>query len=126
LPSCATTQIESLDSPGPIRHGDAETVAKLRSAAAWMRTMFAIAPLAGGARVDQAHAAGHQIAHTANQFADPYQVPDANFGRSARDACHSYGSFVLDDDEALVITHRLPECRFWNLVIGTSSWPPTA
>ncbi len=60
---------------------------------------------------------GHEIAHTANQFADPYQVPDANFGWSARDACYSYGSFVLDDDEALVITHRPPECRFWNLVV---------
>ena len=101
-------QIESLDEPDPIRHGDAETAAKLRSAAAWMRTMFAIVPLAVGARVDQAHALGHEIAHTANQFADPYQVPDANFGWSARDACYSYGSFVLDDDEALVITHRPP------------------
>ncbi|HYR16757.1 MAG TPA: DUF1214 domain-containing protein, partial [Mycobacterium sp.] len=49
--------------------------------------------------------------------ADPYQVPDANFGWSARDACYAYGSFVLDDDEALVITHRPPKCRFWNLVV---------
>ena len=53
----------------------------------------------------------------ANEFADPYQVPDANFGWSARDACYAYGSFVLDDDEALVITHRPPTCRFWNLVV---------
>lgn len=44
-------------------------------------------------------------------------MPDANFGWSARDACHAYGSFVLDDDEALVITHRPPPCRFWNLVV---------
>ena len=44
-------------------------------------------------------------------------MPDANFGWSARDACYSYGSFVLDDDEALVITHRPPSCRFWNLVV---------
>lgn len=53
----------------------------------------------------------------ANEFAEPYQVPDANFGWSARDACYSYGSFVLDDDEALVVTHRPPRCRFWNLVV---------
>ncbi len=100
--------IEALDDPEPIRHGDAETAAKLRASAAWMRTMFAIVPLAVGARVDDSHALGHEIAHAANQFADPYQVPDANFGWSARDACYSYGSFVLDEDEALVITHRPP------------------
>ena len=109
--------IEALDEPDPIRHGDAETAAKIRASAAWMRTMFAIVPLAVGARVDDSRALGHEIAHAANQFAEPYQVPDANFGWSARDACYSYGSFVLDEDEALVITHRPPPCRFWNLVV---------
>jgi hypothetical protein len=110
-------RIEALDEPEPIRHGDAETAAALRASAAWLRTMFAIVPLAVGARVDQAHGLGHEISSTANQFADPYQVPDANFGWSARDACYAYGSFVLDEDEALVITHRPPACRFWNLVV---------
>jgi hypothetical protein len=114
-------QIEALDEPDPIRHGDAETAARLRAAATWMRTMFAIVPLAVGDRASgkdgAEHGLGHETAHAANQFADPYQVPDANFGWSARDACYSYGSFVLDDDEALVITHRPPSCRFWNLVV---------
>jgi hypothetical protein len=110
-------RIEALDEPDPIHHGDAETAARLRAAATWMRTMFAIVPLAVGTRVDDKHALGHETAHAANQFADPYQLPDANFGWSARDACYSYGSFVLDDDEALVITHRPPSCRFWNLVV---------
>jgi hypothetical protein len=82
-----------------------------------MRTMFAILPLAVGVRSEDAHTLGHEIAHAANEFADPYQVPDANFGWSARDACYAYGSFVLEDDEALVITHRPPKCRFWNLVV---------
>ena len=109
--------IEALDDPDPIRHGDAETAASLRAAAAWLRTMFAIVPLAVGTRAGQEHALGHQTAHAANEFAAPYQVPDANFGWSARDACYSYGSFVLEDDEALVITHRPPSCRFWNLVV---------
>ncbi|SOJ52721.1 hypothetical protein MSIMFB_00230 [Mycobacterium simulans] len=110
-------QIEALDEPEPIRHGDAETAARLRATAAWMRTMFAILPLAVGTRVDDKHTLGHETNYAANQFAEPYQVPDANFGWSARDACYSYGSFVLEDDEALVITHRPPACRFWNLVV---------
>ena len=109
--------IEALDEPEPIRHGDAETAAALRASAAWLRTMFAILPLAvGSARRRLAHAGTRNIA-MANEFADPYQVPDANFGWSARDACYAYGSFVLEDDEALVITHRPPTCRFWNLVV---------
>ena len=110
-------RIEALDEPEPVRHGDTETAAALRASAAWLRTMFAILPLAVGVRVDDPHKLGHEIAQVANQFADPYQVPDANFGWSARDACYAYGSFVLDDDEALVITHRPPKCRFWNLVV---------
>ena len=114
-------QIEALDDPAAIRHGDAETAARLRAVAAWLQTMFAIVPLPVRERArgqDGAdHALGHETAHAANDFADPYQVPDANFGWSARDACYSYGSFVLDEDEALVITHRPPSCRFWNMVV---------
>ncbi|HEY0224968.1 MAG TPA: DUF1214 domain-containing protein [Mycobacterium sp.] len=110
-------EIEALDEPDPIRHSDAQTAASLRSSAAWLRTMFAIVPMPVGTRVDDEHGLGHETAHAANEFAEPYQVPDANFGWSARDACYSYGSFVLDDDEALVITHQPPSCRFWNLVV---------
>jgi hypothetical protein len=110
-------RIEALDEPDPIRHSDAQTAASLRASTAWLRTMFAIMPMPVGTRVDDEHGLGHETAHAANEFADPYQVPDANFGWSARDACYSYGSFVLDDDEALVITHRPPSCRFWNLVV---------
>ena len=112
-----TWRIEALDEPDPVRHGDAETAARLRAAAAWLRTMFAILPLAVGVRTDAAHTSGHEISQVANEFGDPYQVPDANFGWSARDACYSFGSFVLEEDEALVITHRPPTCRFWNLVV---------
>lgn len=110
-------QIEALDEPDPVLHGDAETAGALRSSAAWLRTMFAIVPLAVGVRSEDAHTLGHEISQVANEFGDPYQVQDANFGWSARDACYSFGSFVLDDDEALVIRHRPPDCRFWNLVV---------
>lgn len=109
--------IECLDEPDPIRHGDAETAASLRATAAWLKMMFAIVPLSVGVRTDDEHTAGHEIAQVANTFGDPYQVPDANFGWSARDACYAFGSFDLADDEAMVITHRPPACRFWSLVV---------
>ncbi len=110
-------QIEALEEPAPFRHGDDETAAALRASAAWLRTMFAIVPLAVGVRNDEVHNLGHETTLAANDFAAPYQVPDFNFGWSARDACYSYGSFDLAEDEALVITHRPPACRFWNLVV---------
>ncbi len=115
-----TWHIEALDEPAPFRHGEDETAAALRASAAWLRTMFAILPLAVGVRNDDTHNRGHETVMAANDFAAPYQVPDFNFGWSARDACYSYGSFDLAEDEALVITHRAPACRFWNLVV----WNP--
>jgi hypothetical protein len=53
-------RIEALDEPEPFRHGDAETAAALRASAAWLRTMFAIVPLAVGVRSEDAHALGHE------------------------------------------------------------------
>ena len=96
------------DEPDPIRHGDEETAAALRASAAWLRTMFMIVPLTVGVRGDEEQI-GHEIANAANTMGPPYQVPDANFGWSARDACYSFGSYDLAEDEALVITHRAPE-----------------
>lgn len=108
--------IEPLDEPEPVRHGDAETAASLRAATAWLRTMFAIIPLAVGVRPESAHTSGHEISEVANDVAAPYRVPDFTFGWSAADACYAFGSFDLAEDEALVITHRPPDCRFWNVV----------
>ena len=101
-------EIEALDEPDPIRHGDAETAAALRASAAWLRTMFVIIPLTVGVRVEDEHTLGHEIANAANTIGAPYQVPDSNFGWSARDACYSFGSYDLAEDEALVVTHRPP------------------
>jgi hypothetical protein len=82
----------------------------------WLRTMTAIVPLRLGERIEgDRHALGHNVAQVANEFAEPYQVPDFNFGWSASDACYSFGSYDLGPDEALVVTHRPPDCRFWNL-----------
>src|SRR6202035_3107277 len=76
--------IDALDEPAPVRHGDAATAAAPRARGAWLRTMFAIVPLAVGARVDDAHSLGHEITLAANQYAHPYQVPDTNFGWTPR------------------------------------------
>src|ERR1700756_2308693 len=75
-----TWRIEALDEPEPVRHSDAATAAALRASAAWLRTMFAIVPLAVGVRVDEAHTLGHEVAQAANSFGEPYRVPDVNFG----------------------------------------------
>lgn len=111
-------EVEALGEPGPLDHGDAGTAQSLRSTLTWLRTMFAIVPLAVGVRNDdERHDLGHEISQVANDFAAPYQVPDFNFGWSATDACYSFGSFDLAEDEALVVTHRPPACRFWSLIV---------
>jgi hypothetical protein len=109
--------IEALEDPDPIRHGDEETAAALRASAAWLRTMFMIIPLTIGVRAEEQQTEGHEIANAANTMGPPYQVPDANFGWSARDACYSFGGYDLAEDEALVITHRPPDVRFWSFCV---------
>ena len=108
--------ISCLDEPGPLRRTDNETAQAFRTALAWVRTMFAIVPLTLAPRVDET-SLGHEVPQRANEFAEPYQVPDANFGWSARDACYGFASFALEPDEALVITHTPPACRFWSVVV---------
>ncbi len=114
-----TWEIEALDEAPPIRRTDGATAAGLRAALRWVRTLCAIVPLAVAERDPQA-TLGHNAPTAVNAFAEPYQVGDANYGWSARDACYAFASYALDPDEALVITHRPPPCRFWNLVV----WNP--
>ena len=111
--------IESPDPPGPLARTDAGTAAALRAALTWVQTLFLTVPLTVAPR-DAPQSLGHNTPQLANEFADPYQVPDANFGWSARDACYAFASYRIGPDEALVITHRPPVCRFWNLVV----WNP--
>jgi uncharacterized membrane protein len=79
--------------------------------------MFMIIPLSIGVRAEEQRTEGHEIANAANTMGPPYQVPDSNFGWSARDACYSFGSYDLAEDEALVITHRPPAVRFWSFCV---------
>ncbi len=113
-----TWSIEALDPPDPPRHTDHDTAEALGSVLAWVRTMFDIVPLALAPRDETT--LGHNSPQTANAFAEPYQVLDANYGWSARDACYAFASFDIAPDEALVVTHRPPDCRFWSLSI----WNP--
>ncbi len=114
----ATWHIECIGEPDPIVRSDARTARALRSSLSWARTMFSIVPLRVGVRADDERLSlGHEVAQVTNSFADPYRVPDFNFGWSATDASYSFGSFDLDVDEALVVTHTPPTCRFWNVIV---------
>lgn len=108
--------IECVDPPASYRYTDEQQASALRRAATWIEEMFAIVPLTVEPRDDKT-TLGHNAPVGPNRCAPPYQVPDANYGWSARDACYSFGSFSLRSDEALVITHRPPPCRFWNLTL---------
>ncbi len=108
-----------VDPPDTYRYTDEDNAAAFRTALRWVHEMFAIVPLTVEPREDET-TLGHNAPVGANTCAAPYQVPDANYGWSARDACYSFGSFSLHDGEALVITHRPPPCRFWNLTV----WNP--
>jgi hypothetical protein len=110
-------RVEVLEEPEPLARTDAETARALRSTLTWMRTMFMIVPMKVGTRVDDDRLMlGHETANVANTMAAPYRVPDFNFGWSATDATYAFGSYDLAEDEALVITHRPPDCRFWNAI----------
>ncbi|MFL6157624.1 MAG: DUF1214 domain-containing protein [Marmoricola sp.] len=114
-------QVECLDEPEPITRSDAATAQALRSTLSWMRTMFAIVPMTIKERTDQDRLGlGHQTPDGVNTVAEPYRVPDFNFGWSATDATYCFGSYDLAADEALVLTYTPPESfRFWNFMPWT-------
>src|SRR5262249_29581014 len=113
--------IESLADPGTYRERDERTARALRTALRWIVEQFNVVPIPIAAAPDRARVnEGHNPPVGANLCADPYQVPDAVYGWSARDACYSFGMYALQADQALVITHRPPQCRFWNVNV----WNP--
>ena len=113
--------IEALDPPADFRESDPTTARGLRTARRWIEENFAIVPIpVGGASRDERIGEGHNTPVGANVCAEPYRVPDANYGWSATDAVYSFGTYSLRPDDALVITHTPPQCRFWNVVV----WNP--
>jgi hypothetical protein len=108
--------IDAVDPPDTYVYTDEDNALALRRTLRWIKEMFAIVPLSVEER-DERTTLGHNAPTGVNACAEPYQVPDSNYGWSARDACYSFGTFSLRPDEALVITHRPPKCRFWNLTL---------
>jgi len=114
-------EIEPLGDPGTYRERDAHTARALRTALRWILEQFNVVPIPVAAPPEPSRVTeGHNPPVGANVCADPYQVPDAVFGWSARDACYSFGSYALQPSQALVITHTPPQCRFWNVNV----WNP--
>lgn len=111
-------EIEAIDPPEPTDLPDRSaeaTAAAMRSALRWIRTLFAIVPLQV-APTDPTSTSGHNVPVVVNEFADPYQVVGSSYGWSALDAAYGLATFAIEPGQALVVTHRPPECRFWNLV----------
>jgi hypothetical protein len=101
----ATWSIESRDPPDTYRQTDADLARRLRATTTWLREQAGMVPLQPG---------------TANAIDPPYPVPTTTFGWAAGDAAYAMGVFDLEDDEALVIHGRSPECAFWNMCL----WNP--
>jgi Protein of unknown function (DUF1214) len=98
----AVWQIQAEDPPATHREDDADLARRLRAMATWVREQASIVPLPLG---------------TPNAIDPPYPVPTTTFGWAAGDAAYAMGAFELEDDEALVIRGRSPECVFWNMCL---------
>jgi len=98
----AEWQIECLDPCQPYRESDADLARRFRATLTWLRDQSRIVPIPAG---------------EPNTIEEPYPVPKVTFGWAAGDAAYALGTFALADDEALIITGRSPDCRFWNMCL---------
>jgi hypothetical protein len=101
----ATWTIEATEPAAPLRETDAEVARRFRAAATFIRDQLSFTPVPFP---------------PANTIQDPFPVPQVTRGWAAGDASYAMGSFELDDDQALVIKGRSPECGFWNMCL----WNP--
>jgi hypothetical protein len=110
--------IEVIDHAGlpvvPLK-SDADVARSLRAARRFAQDTFAIVPLILPERQPLDLPDGQSL--TTNTLSPPYRAGDATYGYSMKDACYCLGGFSLEPDEALVITSRHPNCRFWNLTL---------
>ena len=100
-----TWSIECLDPPATWREDDADLARRFRAVTTWIREQANIVPLPMG---------------EPNVVEEPYPVPTVTYGWAAGDAAYAMGTFDLQEDQALVISGRSPECAFWNLCL----WNP--
>jgi hypothetical protein len=101
----AVWDIEGHDAPSAYRQSDADLARRFRITTTWLREQAGMVPLPPG---------------VPNSIDPPYPVPTTTFGWAAGDAAYAMGAFELEDDQALVIRGRSPECAFWNMCL----WNP--
>lgn len=101
----AKWHIEADDPPDTYRDDDADLARRVRAMTTWLREQASIVPLPPA---------------PPNTIDPPYPVPTSTFGWAAGDAAYAMGAFELDDDQAMVISGRSPECVFWNMCL----WNP--
>lgn len=98
-------RIDLVGDPGDWRRTDESEARRYRAALTWLREQAQMVPV---------------VLAEPNTVADPYPVPSETFGWAAGDAAYAMGSYRLDDDQALVLRGRSPQCAFWNLCL----WNP--
>ena len=106
-----------LDPPEPLDRSDEATAAALRAALRWIQTLVRHRPDRAGPEGPAGVPAATTCRSCVNEFAEPYQVVGASYGWSALDAVYGLATFAIEPGQAIVVTHRPPACRFWNLVV---------
>ena len=101
----AVWEITAGDPPATYAEDDAGLARRFRAARTWVAEQASMVPLPLG---------------EPNVIDTPYPVPTTTFGWAAGDAAYAMGSYQLEDDQALVVRGRSPECAFWNLCL----WNP--
>ena len=97
----ATWSIEAVEPADKPPLTDADLARRLTAADTWLRDQAAIVLGIG----------------EPNTVDEPYPVPTSTFGWAAGDAAYAMGSFVLDDDQVMLVRGRSPECAFWNVCL---------
>jgi hypothetical protein len=101
----AAWEIATEGPPATFREDDADLARRFRAALTWVRDQARMVPLSLG---------------EPNTVDAPYPVPTATVGWAAGDAAYAMGSYQLEDEQALVLRGRSPQCAFWNLCL----WNP--
>jgi len=98
-------EISTDDPPrAPAVASDADTAARLRRAANFLRDLSNVFPIA-------------YDPSKMNQIEPPFAQPLVSYGWVASDAAYAMGAFELEDDEVLLVEGSSPGCAFWNVCL---------